>query len=167
MNISISNTSDLVTCGIIQGAGIIYVSASDLGWQPIKATWMLRRPEINASRQAEKTHWTGCESHTKQWQCGSQPATNTMFRCVSKIPVHVLQVITLWSSWVCMSAFCHFSSQKRISDPATDRLRPSGRGGYLGSSLRQVRIPCKRWYRLLYGNVQYPHHFNPFPNHFC
>ena len=36
----------------IQGAGIIYVSASDLGWQPIKATWMLRRPEINASRQA-------------------------------------------------------------------------------------------------------------------
>ena len=35
------------------GAGIIYVSASDLGWQPIKDAWMLRRPEINASRQAQ------------------------------------------------------------------------------------------------------------------
>lgn len=37
----------------VSRAGIIYVSASDLGWQPIKDAWMLRRPEINASRQAE------------------------------------------------------------------------------------------------------------------
>ena len=64
MYISISNTSHLVTCGI-QGAGIIYVSASDLGWQPIKATWMLRRPEINASRQAGGTKTAGqCVSLT-------------------------------------------------------------------------------------------------------
>eukprot|EP00931_Biecheleriopsis_adriatica_P036383 TRINITY_DN2095_c0_g1_i5.p1 TRINITY_DN2095_c0_g1~~TRINITY_DN2095_c0_g1_i5.p1 ORF type:complete len:4649 (-),score=1173.32 TRINITY_DN2095_c0_g1_i5:61-14007(-) len=37
----------------VSRAGIIYVSASDLGWQPITASWLLRRPEINASRSAE------------------------------------------------------------------------------------------------------------------
>ncbi|CAJ1345300.1 unnamed protein product [Effrenium voratum] len=37
----------------VSRAGIIYVSASDLGWQPITEAWMQRRPEINASRQAE------------------------------------------------------------------------------------------------------------------
>ena len=37
----------------VSRAGIIYVSASDLGWQPITEAWMNRRPELNSSRQAE------------------------------------------------------------------------------------------------------------------
>ncbi|CAE8603461.1 unnamed protein product [Polarella glacialis] len=37
----------------VSRAGIIYVSASDLGWEPITEAWMLRRPEINVSRVAE------------------------------------------------------------------------------------------------------------------
>ncbi|CAE8591739.1 unnamed protein product, partial [Polarella glacialis] len=37
----------------VSRAGIIYVSASDLGWEPITEAWMLRRPEINISRNAE------------------------------------------------------------------------------------------------------------------
>ncbi|OLP81173.1 Dynein heavy chain 8, axonemal [Symbiodinium microadriaticum] len=36
----------------VSRAGIIYVSASDLGWQPITEAWMNRRPELNSSRQA-------------------------------------------------------------------------------------------------------------------
>jgi dynein heavy chain len=37
----------------VSRAGIIYVSASDLGWEPIVHSWLLRRPEISANRSAE------------------------------------------------------------------------------------------------------------------
>jgi len=37
----------------VSRAGIIYVSASDLGWEPITQSWLLRRPELNPNRQAE------------------------------------------------------------------------------------------------------------------
>mmetsp|Transcript_3629 Transcript_3629/g.6367 ORF Transcript_3629/g.6367 Transcript_3629/m.6367 type:complete len:3156 (-) Transcript_3629:97-9564(-) len=37
----------------VSRAGIIYVSPSDLPWEPVTQAWLLRRPEINANRQAE------------------------------------------------------------------------------------------------------------------
>jgi len=37
----------------VSRAGIIYVSASDLGWEPLVQTWLLRRPELGSNRQAE------------------------------------------------------------------------------------------------------------------
>eukprot|EP00928_Gymnodinium_smaydae_P031098 TRINITY_DN22944_c0_g2_i2.p1 TRINITY_DN22944_c0_g2~~TRINITY_DN22944_c0_g2_i2.p1 ORF type:complete len:3465 (-),score=972.42 TRINITY_DN22944_c0_g2_i2:18-9410(-) len=37
----------------VSRAGIIYVSASDLGWEPITQSWLLRRLELGATRQAE------------------------------------------------------------------------------------------------------------------
>eukprot|EP00930_Biecheleria_cincta_P050644 TRINITY_DN3582_c0_g1_i1.p1 TRINITY_DN3582_c0_g1~~TRINITY_DN3582_c0_g1_i1.p1 ORF type:complete len:2677 (-),score=555.77 TRINITY_DN3582_c0_g1_i1:255-8135(-) len=37
----------------VSRAGIIYVSASDLGWEPITDAWLQRRPPIHPSRQAE------------------------------------------------------------------------------------------------------------------
>merc|ERR1719506_1678140 len=37
----------------VSRAGIIYVSASDLGWEPLVQTWLLRRVDISANRQAE------------------------------------------------------------------------------------------------------------------
>jgi dynein heavy chain len=37
----------------VSRAGIIYVSASDLGWEPLVQTWLLRRPEISANRSQE------------------------------------------------------------------------------------------------------------------
>jgi len=37
----------------VSRAGIIFVSASDLPWEPIVHAWMLRRPELSANRSAE------------------------------------------------------------------------------------------------------------------
>jgi dynein heavy chain len=37
----------------VSRAGIIYVSASDLGWEPLVQTWLLRRVDISPNRQAE------------------------------------------------------------------------------------------------------------------
>jgi dynein heavy chain len=37
----------------VSRAGIIYVSASDLDWAPLVETWLARRADISANRQAE------------------------------------------------------------------------------------------------------------------
>jgi dynein heavy chain len=37
----------------VSRAGIIYVSASDLGWEPLVQSWLLRRPDLGAIRTAE------------------------------------------------------------------------------------------------------------------
>jgi dynein heavy chain len=37
----------------VSRAGIIYVSDTDLGWEPIVKAWLLRRPDLGANRTAE------------------------------------------------------------------------------------------------------------------
>jgi len=37
----------------VSRAGIIFVSASDLGWEPLVQTWLYRRVDLGANRQAE------------------------------------------------------------------------------------------------------------------
>jgi dynein heavy chain len=37
----------------VSRAGIIFVSPSDLGWEPLVQSWLLRRADISANRQAE------------------------------------------------------------------------------------------------------------------
>merc|ERR1712118_29339 len=37
----------------VSRAGIIFVSPTDLGWEPIVSTWLLKRQDLGSNRQAE------------------------------------------------------------------------------------------------------------------
>lgn len=142
------------------GAGIIYVSASDLGWQPIKDAWMLRRPEINASRQAQWWVLKGFFFFFRffkemqviwlvdlQWnmlvpRC-IEPC-RVVWTCQVNLDTHLLDPSTTntvhsWASARCQCWGWQFCCLRK-TQPDLGNFHWQGRGGHLGPSVWQVRL---------------------------